>query len=335
MVRAMREHRLIRGAIEKLQLDLSGRVVYTEAASNAYLWTPLIAALAGAEKVFAITQDSGYATAEMVTKATLSHAHTLGVADKVIIVREKTPEDVSQADIITNLGFVRPIDAAMIGCMKSRAVISLMWEPWEFREEDLDLAACRQRGITVLGTNEGHPQLGTFKFVALTALKLLLQNQFEIRGCRILLLGSGPFVEETRTCLASEGAEVLTASAPVSADIPPLDAVVCLEHHDREALLLGNTGWVHEGIDRDKIGAVIHICGKIDHGFVVRQGWRCIPVEPAPPGRMSFTTAYVGPKPVIDLHAAGLKVGQAHLDGDDAVLRDLALPLPELLGDKS
>jgi len=39
-------------------------------------------------------------------------------------------------------------------------------------------------------------------------------------------------------------------------------------------------------------------------------GLRCYPDRFALPGHMSVTTDYIGPKPLIDLHAAGLKVGQ-------------------------
>ena len=68
---------------------------------------------------------------------------------------------VAQADIITNSGHVRPIDAEMIGWMKPTAVIPLMYEAWEFRDADLDLAACQRRGIVVAGTNERHPAIST------------------------------------------------------------------------------------------------------------------------------------------------------------------------------
>ena len=39
-------------------------------------------------------------------------------------------------------------------------------------------------------------------------------------------------------------------------------------------------------------------------------GFHCHPSKFAPPGFMSVTTDYLGPKPLIDLHTAGLKVGE-------------------------
>jgi hypothetical protein len=58
----------IEDAIDRLELDLSGKVVLTEAATGAYIVTPVIAALAGAE-VYAFTKDTRYGTVADVTKA--------------------------------------------------------------------------------------------------------------------------------------------------------------------------------------------------------------------------------------------------------------------------
>ena len=44
----MREYRLIEQAINTFNLNLKGKIVYSEAASHEFLWTPIIAALANA-----------------------------------------------------------------------------------------------------------------------------------------------------------------------------------------------------------------------------------------------------------------------------------------------
>ncbi|HZI54747.1 MAG TPA: hypothetical protein VFD56_13620, partial [Chitinophagaceae bacterium] len=56
-------------AVNRLNLDLSGKVVLTEAATGAYIVTPVIAALAGAE-VYAFTKDTRYGTVADVKKQT-------------------------------------------------------------------------------------------------------------------------------------------------------------------------------------------------------------------------------------------------------------------------
>jgi hypothetical protein len=72
---------------------------------------------------------------------------------------------------------------------------------------------------------------------------------------------------------------------------------------------------------------IIHVCGRIDVDYIHKMRWQLIPNIPARPGFMSFTTASVGARPVIDLHAAGLKIGQAFLDGDHRALKALSKPL--------
>lgn len=48
--------------VQSLNLNLKGKTVLTEAASGAYVVTPLIAAIAGA-KVFAYSRTTGFGTA--------------------------------------------------------------------------------------------------------------------------------------------------------------------------------------------------------------------------------------------------------------------------------
>ena len=55
--------------VEALQLNLKGKTVLTEAASGAYIVTPLIAAIAGA-RVFAFSKTTRYGTVEDVFLAT-------------------------------------------------------------------------------------------------------------------------------------------------------------------------------------------------------------------------------------------------------------------------
>ena len=51
--------------VKALQLNLKGKTVLTEAATGAYIVTPLIAALAGA-RVFAFSKTTRYGTVEDV-----------------------------------------------------------------------------------------------------------------------------------------------------------------------------------------------------------------------------------------------------------------------------
>src|SRR5262249_12948072 len=147
-----RLERLMTEAVSQCRLDLAGYVVLTEAATGPYMVTPVLAALAGANRVFAMTRASRYGTVDEVARETFGLAGRLGVADRIRVITEKSPQIVGQADIITNSGHLRPLDADTVRCMKPSAVVPLMYEAWELRPGEVALAACRVRGIRVAGT---------------------------------------------------------------------------------------------------------------------------------------------------------------------------------------
>jgi len=171
---------LIEAAVDGCRLDLTGKIVLTEAACGAYVVTPILAACAGAERVYATTKSTAHGTFEEVVAQTLGVAELAGVRDRIEIVTGRSSAIVSHADIITNSGHVRPIDREMIGWMKPSAVVSLMFEAWEFRPGDVDLRACRDRGIRVGATNERHPDVDVFSFLGPMAVKLLLDAHVSV-----------------------------------------------------------------------------------------------------------------------------------------------------------
>jgi len=189
---------LAQDAVERCRLDLSGEVVLTEAATGAYVVTPVLAALAGAERVFAVTRSTRYGTVEQVTEQTMELAHLLGVAGRLEMIAEVSRDIVSQADVITNSGHVRPIDAAFVSWMKPTAVLPLIYEAWELRPEDVDVEACERRGILVAGTNERHPAVDVFSYLGIMAVELLLDAGVAVYGSRVLSLcdnAFSPFIE--------------------------------------------------------------------------------------------------------------------------------------------
>jgi hypothetical protein len=131
----------MRARIAALGLDLGGLNVITEAATGAYACTAVIAAMAGA-RVTALARDTvRHGSARDAFDATLGLARLAGVADRVDAVGRLDPAALVRCDILTNSGHLRPITRAMIERLPGRAVIALMFEAWEFRGTDLDLAA--------------------------------------------------------------------------------------------------------------------------------------------------------------------------------------------------
>ena len=316
-----RIEKLIGDAIDTYDLDLSELTVFTEAASGNYVVTPLIAALAGSDRVFAITRDSGYGTAVDIRDFTLELAKRWGVGDRIEVVSNKIPTMLSQVDIVTNLGFVRPIDKNIITHLKPTAVLPLMWETWEFREADLDLSECRRKGIMVLGTNEREVGLDLFNYVGYLAVKLTFELEIEIYRSKVVVVGSGLFGEscvETFDKLEAK-LKYINLSAGDSLDTESAksalcnaDIVILVEHHS-PACLIGSEGQiaVDELLALSPHVSIVHIAGNINREEIDNAAIPCLPQKSAAPGYMSVTTDYLGPKPVIALHTAGLKVGEA------------------------
>jgi hypothetical protein len=310
-----RVERLIDEAIRSFSLDLGGVTVLTEAASGPFVVTPLIAARAGGS-VIAVTRDSRFGTAAQVCSYTEEWARRLGLEDEIEIHVGPSLDRAGDADVITNLGFVRPIDAAFVSQMRAGAAVSLMYEPWEVRPEDVDVRACRQADVPVLGTNERDERLQTFGFVGMLALKLLLDLEVEVLLSRVLVISSEPFASPIVGVLSAAGAEVCLVDVTSGSDpreqsvldfCRGLDAVVVAEHRDRRAVVGGESG-IPVDVIADGDTVLAHIAGAVeDPAGRLRKH----PAGEVSPGWMTVTTALLGPRPVVDLHAAGLRVGQA------------------------
>ena len=171
-------------AIDRCGLDLSGFTVLTEAATGPYVVTPVLAALAGAD-VFALANGTAYGSSEDIRKLTTDVAEQAGVAHRIQLIHGKDHSSIGAADIVTNSGQVRPIDAKMVANMKSGSAVPLMYESWEYRKSDVDVKACRSRGIAVAGTNERHPSIDVFSFLGQMAIMLLHEAGIEVRGSQI------------------------------------------------------------------------------------------------------------------------------------------------------
>lgn len=312
--------RLIRDAIARFNLNLSGLTILTEAATGYFILTPMIAALGGADRVLAVTRDSHYASAKLVHEQTITLANKWGIDNQIEVLFSKEDERIRSADIVTNLGFVRPLDASFIRRLKKTAVIPLMFETWEYRSEDIDLRECRRLNIPVLGTNEHHSNLRIFEYIGLVALKLLFEVGIEVFKSSLVVIGSGEFAMETLKTLRAAGGEVTLLSPQSEGALNSVeaqralrqaDSVIVVEHHYR-GMLIGE----HGGINAEQLYAlnpgatVVHICGGVDRAALDDVGLRCYPERFATIGYMSVATDYLGPRPMIDLHTAGLKVGE-------------------------
>src|SRR5207248_11612591 len=121
------------------------------------------------------------------------------------------------ADIVTNSGHVRPLDRELVGWMKRSAVIPLMYEAWEFRPGDVDIDACRERGIRIAATDERHPDVDVFSYLGVMAPQLLIAAQIAVYRSSILVLCDNPFCGFITRTLKRLGASVDVADTVVDA----------------------------------------------------------------------------------------------------------------------
>jgi len=202
------------------------------------------------------------------------------VSERIRITTERTQTDIGQADIVTNSGHVRPVDAEMVGWMKPSAVIPLMYEAWEFRDGDVDLEACKRRGIRVAGTNERHPSVDVFSYLGIMAVKLLLDAGIAVYGCKILVCCDNPFEPYLRRALRPQAHVV----------IGPTEAALIRE--------------------RSPGAVVAQYWGDIDRSALDTAGVRYWPPAAPALGHMAILPAAVGPEPTVRLQAGGLKVAE-------------------------
>lgn len=298
---------------QKFKLDLRGKTVLTEAASGNYVVTPIIAAIAGAKKVYAYTKNSQYGTIEEVVKQTTQLANLCNVETIIKIVTNLNDVNFHDIDILTNTGFLRPINSDIIDNLKTNCVIPLMWETWEFRKDDLDLEACHSKGIKVYGTNEDDDRLKTKEYIGYMVLKFLLDLKHTPMSSNILVLGCdyfNPYIEKVLN--QNNYNYLLIDRYDEKIDVSKFEVIVLAEHY-KEDLLIGRNAFIdveelHRNID------VIHICGNVDFTGAT---FNYIPEKPAKFGYMSYTADYMGVEVVIDLHTAGLKVAEGMLKANE------------------
>jgi hypothetical protein len=307
-----RLERLMTAAVARCELDLAGFVVLTEAATGPYVVTPILAALAGADRVFAMTRPSRHGTVAEVAGQTFTLAGRVGVADRIRVITEKSPQVIEQADIVTNSGHLRPLDSDTVRCMKSSAVIPLMYEAWELRPGEVDLTACRAKGIRVAGTNERHPNVDVLSYLGVMAVKLLADAGVAVYRSRLVVLCDNPFARHLELGLKSAGAEVTSVaelSRALDGEAP--DAIlVALEPGSRTAISSAEVSRISQAWP----GTVLaQLWGAIDRDAAAAHNLMCWPAVAPAPGHMGILPSAVGPEPVIRLQAGGLKVGEVLL----------------------
>ncbi len=315
--------RLIGLAIARHRLDLTGLRVLTEAGVGSRGITPVLAALAGAE-VYAVTRDTADGARLDAERETLRLASDALVSDRVHLISSRLQAPLSGIDIVTNLPAVRPIDETILRSVTDTAAVALMCGVAEWRSRDVDVAACRRLRIAVAGVDVD--ALNLHRYVPVAAMWGLLTLGVQVVEATVLVAGDGPACASAARGLARAGARVLVASpesagrialydaekagdglgdAGVHARLSEADALVlCAGRPDARLVGPGL------GVDADELAAraphlaVVNLSGELDRRALTAAGLRFWP------SAGSGTPHDLLPQPLIDLHAAGLRVGE-------------------------
>ena len=300
---------LMKRAIAATGLNLSAMTVLTEAASGAYGVTAVIAAMAGARHVYAFTRSSRYGSVPEVNDWTLQLANAAGVAGRIGIIEEISPDVLGQVEILTNSGHLRPLTSALIKQLPSYAVIALMFEAWEFRPEDIDLQACAQRGIPVVGINERHKAVDVFSFLGPLCAKQLHDCGLAVYGNRIALVCDNGFAEPIMRGLVGLGANVdvfadVTAVHPDEWDA----AVVALLPAGEPRIGLAEAGHLAAVVPPEAV--IVQFWGDVDRHAAISHGLNVWPMQPPTTGHMAILLSEIGPEAIVRLQTGGLRAAE-------------------------
>ena len=312
--------------VEKLKLNLTNIDVLTECANNGYAYSPIIAGLAGAKSITAVGLDSSYGLFKNNIKNILQIADNAGLDSSIFKFIEKknlNKEDISSIDIVTNSGQLRPINKTIIEKLSKTAVIPLMWETWEFRTDDLDLKACQRKKIPVIGTNESFPEILMYGYNPIIVIKLLFDLGLEAYNNDIVLLGGGKSGLAAYKGLKKLGFKISWYTQNGENESykyselneiymhKNIDAIINFEHIINKKII-GKGGLLSLEKLVTKFPHINygHICGNINQNELDKAVINYLPRRILPFGYMSYETINLGYRPVLELAAAGLKVGE-------------------------
>lgn len=315
-----REIEFIQKKISQVALDLRGFTVLTEVGSGLYNYMPIIPLLAGANKVMAWTRDSNYGKASFLIDKSLKLLPDTYHKDKLEFHEGSINHDhLKTADLITNSGFLRPLNRDKLKVVKETAVIPLMFEKWEFRSDDLDLDYCKKKGIKVAGTNESHEKLNVFKQVGHLAAKLAFNAGYEIYQNNIAVWSDDSFGKVISDMFQVLGASKITLTTDFRELLKcasELDFIFIADY--KETRCYTDTSFFDwkEILFRNRSLGFVHLYGDIKYKDFSDAGFNIYPQYDGKAKSMSKTLSYLGINSFFSLMVGGFKVGSCLLNGN-------------------
>lgn len=340
--------KLIR-TVGALDLNLKGKTVLTEAASGPYVVTPILAAIAGA-KVFAFTRNTRYGNVQDIfseTRKLMAECHSMDL--DIHLIEELTPEIIAEVDMMTNSGHLRPLNEEKLKHAKDGLVIPLMYEAWEWRDEDMDLGYIRKRGFQLGATNERHPDVDVFNYLGDMALKLIFDAGICPYNNRFILICNNDFGPYIAKVLGKNCSGLLVVDEDKNQDKyqgMPIEwmggfpqVTIPGSYRDAEAVLFTaypfTQEWIGDShpVSLDNLKSqlsdpyILRYCGDLSVADLDKAGVRYFPSHVAS-GHMGVLPSAVGFDPTIRLQAGGLKAGEALMSGQHTYK---SLPIVEII----
>ncbi len=317
--------RSIRSRIDICELDLAGSVVATETATGAYASTAAAAVEAGAE-VWAMAAGSPYGTIRDAERDVRILLDALGSASMLTVVTDKEEIPFERIDMVTNSGFLRPIDASVIDRLPETAAIALMYEAWEAREGDIDYAAASKRGIPIVAVDEHHPACGAFVSVGDLVVAAALRRRWAIRWMRYGVHSDNPFADPILDTLRSLGAqaELIDPGDPEPCDVAVIAATPVVNSLSGDRSL--SPAEIAELVIASGAFGCIQLWGDVDRDRLRAAGVRVEPEGEPRPGHQGIGMGEAGFEPVVRLQVAGM-AAVLHVSASEAPLRGLGTEL--------
>ncbi|MDB4773222.1 hypothetical protein OAG30_00560 [Flavobacteriaceae bacterium] len=319
---------LIKQYCTQLKLSLEGQVVLTELASGPYRYLPAIAAFAGAKKVIAYTKDSKYGNKKDIIEEGKIFFQKLNISDKIQIKTIISDQDFSEVTLVTNSGFLRPINDDFIQKLNPGILISLMYDAWELRDNEISIESCKKRNIKVIGTNENSKYFPIFSYCAPLILKMTLNAGYEILNNRILVWSCDDFGIQAKQAFENNGAKEVIMTTDLSIldrYVSTLDFIfICNYNQKSQYFKEGGCFDVSNFIKQNSAIGIIHLFGEIGIDVLKKNGIFYYPRREGKASQMTFTLADLSPLPLLKLQIASLKAAQSVIENSN---NDLVQPI--------
>jgi hypothetical protein len=140
-----------------------------------------------------------------------------------------------------------------------------------------------------------------------------MEQEIEILRSRILVLGDNLFTPHVGRELHSLGADLRLCRtwAECEEETEEIDALVYIDYWNKSGAV--DFPDVSNWLKQNAHATLIQLVGGLGVSPFVSAGWRVFPERALPAQRMYRTLADLGVRPVIELHAAGLKAAELEL----------------------